>query len=608
MAANQERTLKVSFEGDATGLSEVIQEVHKNFGGLNATIKSVSTTLGKMPKEGSEELQQMSATIELVTDSLERLEALRGRAASGIVSLAGKAYKTGLPTIRSDEDALARREAADRAKADLAAQKEADEKAKKAAALRAEHAIALKEQSKENVRTFYEEIKSKEVIAQNGANSLIAIKQREKDALLAAEREYTAKVMAYADRIAEGTRTEKQAQADMRKSEAAFERKVRSIKAEAATEIEIEKRKQDEIARLVKEQKATLAIATARQATDPQRMALIRAEVEEERAIQTRGFNDAYARQLEYNRKRLQAEQALQQELAGIKTAQAFGKFTPEEAFTKSTAALETYKKALQGLPSLNKHVQEHQNLIVKVAELIGVYRVLSTVWNTATNALRAIPKIGIELEATTASLSSTLEGAAGVQDVLKALNSEAARTGLRIEALRESFRNFQASTSLAGESLQSTWKMFTNINTVASALHLSTDQTNSVFLALAQIFNKTKVQSEELVKQLGNLLPGAFASFAAANTHLFSGTQDLVKKMKDGVVTAHATVENFTNFLATRFADAAAIAAGGLNANIGRMQTSFTLLGEAIYKETRGSMNAFVTSVTGMANSILPR
>ena len=82
MAANQERTLKVSFEGDATGLSEVIQEVHKNFGGLNATIKSVSTTLGKMPKEGSEELQQMSATIELVTDFLERLEALRGRAAS----------------------------------------------------------------------------------------------------------------------------------------------------------------------------------------------------------------------------------------------------------------------------------------------------------------------------------------------------------------------------------------------------------------------------------------------------------------------------------------------------------------------------------------------
>ena len=183
-------------------------------------------------------------------------------------------------------------------------------------------------------------------------------------------------------------------------------------------------------------------------------------------------------------------------------------------------------------------YVQEHQNLIVKVAELIGVYRVLSTVWNTATNALRAIPKIGIELEATTASLSSTLEGAAGVQDVLKALNSEAARTGLRIEALRESFRNFQASTSLAGESLQSTWKMFTNINTVASALHLSTDQTNSVFLALAQIFNKTKVQSEELVKQLGNLLPGAFASFAAANTHLFSGTQDLVKKMKVAIVT----------------------------------------------------------------------
>jgi len=68
---------------------------------------------------------------------------------------------------------------------------------------------------------------------------------------------------------------------------------------------------------------------------------------------------------------------------------------------------------------------------------------------------------------------------------------------------LRETFKGFQASTSLAGETLTSTATMFQNINTVVTALHLSGDKAQGIFNALAQIFNKTKVQSEELVKQL---------------------------------------------------------------------------------------------------------
>lgn len=598
MAANQERTLKVSFAGDATNLTDVIQVVRNNFEGVDTVIKSVSTTLDNTGKK-------MVANVELVAKSLEHLEELKGKAAAGIVSLDEKVYKKRPLVVKSDEDALARREAADRAKAALLAQKEADETAKKAAAARAVLSTALKEQSKENVRTFYEEIKSKEVIAQNGANSIVAIKQREKDALLAAEREYNAKVMAYADRIAEGTRTEKQAQADMRKSEAAFERKVRSIKAEAATEIEIEKKKQDEIARLVKEQKATLAIATARQATDPQRMALIRAEVEEERAIQTRGQNDAYTRQLEYNRKRLQAEQALQQELAGIKTAQAFGKFTPEEAFNKSTAALATYKKTLQDLPSLNKHVQEHQNLIVKVAELIGVYRVLSTVWNTSVSALKAIPKIGIELEATKSILTSTTGSSSGMAAYLAGITKEADRAGISLESARESFRNFHASTSLAGQSAEQTWKMYTSLNSVITSLHLSTDQASGVFTAIAQIFNKSKVQSEELVKQLGNLLPGALAAFQKANADVYKSIPELLGAMKDGTVFAQNTVEKFTSYLETRFAKSFAIAADGVNANTNRMNNSFTLLGEAIYKANADWYNSLLKTITQYTNTL---
>lgn len=247
--------------------------------------------------------------------------------------------------------------------------------------------------------------------------------------------------------------------------------------------------------------------------------------------------------------------------------------------------------------------IDSHRSLATHILEIIGLYRVMNFAISTVISSLKAIPKIGIQLESTIASLTSTVGSGAGAASTMKALNDEAQRTGITIDTLRTSFRTFQASTSLAGESLESTWRMFTNINTVATALHLTTDQTNGVFLALAQIFNKTKVQSEELVKQLGNLLPGAFASFAAANRDMFKNSADLIAKMKLGVVTAHETVEKFTEFMANRFKEAFNLASLGLNANVGRMQTSFTLLGEAIYGVTSGAMLDFVKGTSEIVN-----
>lgn len=247
-----------------------------------------------------------------------------------------------------------------------------------------------------------------------------------------------------------------------------------------------------------------------------------------------------------------------------------------------------------------------HRNLAVRLLEVIGLYRVYNFVLNGVTNAIKSIPSIGIELEATKAILSSTVGSEAGMGSTLIALQKEAQRTGLSLSSLRENFRLFQASTSLAGESLQDTWTMFTNINTVSTALHLTTDKTIGIFNALAQIFNKSKVQSEELVKQLGNLLPGAFASFQKANSDIFKTIPDLIYQMSQGTVFAHETVLKLTEFLKDRFVAAFAVASQGLNANIGRMKTSFTLLGEAIYGTTSGPMNSFVRGVTDLNNYII--
>lgn len=244
-----------------------------------------------------------------------------------------------------------------------------------------------------------------------------------------------------------------------------------------------------------------------------------------------------------------------------------------------------------------------HRSLATHILEIIGIYRAYNLILNTVGNSLRAIPRIGIELESTVASLTATTNSSQKAGVVMEFLRQEADRTGIAISALRENFRTFQASTSLAGENLETTVEIFKDINTTITSLHLPTEKAVGIFNALAQIFNKSKVQSEELVKQLGNLIPGAFASFATANREMFKNTQDLINQMKQGAVFAHDTIANFADFLATRFGAAFTLASEGLNANLGRMQTSFILLGEAIYSTTSGPLNSFVKGVTGINN-----
>lgn len=249
-----------------------------------------------------------------------------------------------------------------------------------------------------------------------------------------------------------------------------------------------------------------------------------------------------------------------------------------------------------------NKLLNSNRSLVGHVFRIVAGYRLVNSVINKTIQLIQAIPRAGIELQTTQAVLESTLGSSAASFGAFRALEKEATRTGIAVSILRENFRNLQASMSLAGEKTETVFKVFSNLNTVSTSLHLSAAKTTGVFNAIAQIFNKTKVQSEELVKQLGNLLPGAFASFAAANKLT---TQQLIKDLDAGLVFAHDKVLAFTDFLAERFTTGFAIASVGLQANIGRLNTSFTLLGEAIFEATKGPMTAALKGLTSFATQV---
>lgn len=317
-----------------------------------------------------------------------------------------------------------------------------------------------------------------------------------------------------------------------------------------------------------------------------------RARIEETAARQRIERQAATNRQLLANETDFNERQR-QNQLRGMRTS-------ATSAFSEMPVA---GRPAVAPIPRVPEDVRSgYDSLFARIGAINIEYRIWNSLINTVNESLRGIPRVGIELDSVKASLESTMGSTAAMNSALKALDVEAERTGINIGTLRDNFKGFQASTSLAGVSLDSTWRMFTNLNTVITGLHLSADKANHTFLAISQMFNKSKVQSEELVKQLGNLLPGAFASFAAS---MNITTQELSKQMKAGSVFAKDTMENFLQYMATKFTPAFNASIDNLNANTGRMQTSFTHLQEAIYEKTAPAMNSFVKSVTETIKSM---
>lgn len=281
-----------------------------------------------------------------------------------------------------------------------------------------------------------------------------------------------------------------------------------------------------------------------------------------------------------------------------------------ESALRSSRAALETH------LAGVNNNSRGTQNLGIRVLEMIGLYRLWSSLINTVVAGLKSIPEAGIEMQSTISALHASFSIVPGTSttnpnaekqttETMRMLQAEANRTGISILTLEKNYRTFLASAHMAGESTATVNKIFKDLNTTITALHMSGDRAELTFLALAQMFNKGKIQSEELVKQLGNLLPGAFARFAAANG---KNTEELVAQMKAGAVKAHETVQKFIEFYAKDYADAFALAAVGLNANLGRLDTAWTNFARSMFILTQDLMTSFVKLGATIVENLTPK
>ena len=107
---------------------------------------------------------------------------------------------------------------------------------------------------------------------------------------------------------------------------------------------------------------------------------------------------------------------------------------------------------------------------------------------------------------------------------------------GQDLIALTDSYAKFTAAAKGSSISLEDQEKIYHALTRAAATYHLSADTTREMMNAVIQMMSKGKITAEELRRQLGNTLPGAFNIFAEAAG---VSTAELEKLMRNGELLA---------------------------------------------------------------------
>ncbi|WP_171892404.1 tape measure protein [Pseudomonas aeruginosa] len=171
-----------------------------------------------------------------------------------------------------------------------------------------------------------------------------------------------------------------------------------------------------------------------------------------------------------------------------------------------------------------------------------------------------------------------TMEAATGsaakARQELEYVREISERLGLELLNTSQAYSRLVAAAKETPELGSSLRTIFEGVASATTALHLTRQETNGILLALEQMVSKGKVQTQELVLQLGQRVPGAFSLAAKA---LGTNTKQLSEWLEKGLIPAAEFLPRFGAALQEAYGPASQQAAGGLQAELNRLQNAFT-------------------------------
>ena len=149
--------------------------------------------------------------------------------------------------------------------------------------------------------------------------------------------------------------------------------------------------------------------------------------------------------------------------------------------------------------------------------------------------------------------VQKSIEGLTKSTQDWKYVQEQAFRTGTDIEVVAKGYRNFYSSANMAGFGKGQIQGMYADVLLSTRAIGANTQQTEGALLALEQMISKGRVSMEELRRQLGNAIPGAFEIGAKAMNMTTKEFNDFVKT---GQLASTVFVPLFIKALKEAYAD----------------------------------------------------
>lgn len=187
-----------------------------------------------------------------------------------------------------------------------------------------------------------------------------------------------------------------------------------------------------------------------------------------------------------------------------------------------------------------------------------------------------------------------------GIEELgfVKRLSSDLGVSFLSTASAYQKFSAAVQGTSLAGEQAQ---KIFTAFSGASRVLGHSADDTRLVFLALEQMVSKGKVSTEELRRQLGERLPGAFRLAAEA---MGVTTAKLDEMLRAGEITADEFLPKLAAKVQEVYGESVPKAAKMAQAELERLRNEWLLM-EGAFANNSGFMDVAAGSIRNLTNHI---
>lgn len=254
-----------------------------------------------------------------------------------------------------------------------------------------------------------------------------------------------------------------------------------------------------------------------------------------------------------------------------------------------------------KGVSSLQKSLNKLKGAFTTFAGGIGLAmgfdKLVSSVkdttlrLDTALNTLKNVSNVTKIAKTETGELDVTISNYGSNLAYVKKLSNE---YGQDMIALIDNFAKFTAASKGTSLGLEDQRLVFESLTRASAAYHLSADKTADVMNAVVQMMSKGKVVAEELRRQLGNNLPGAFNIMAAA---MGVSTSQLDKMMSNGELMAAEVLPRFAEQLNNLTA----------NANFDSLQNSINKFKNEWYElvEISNSDELFKTIVDKSASAL---